>query len=434
MSRGYVMNVDNSKTGELTVNVNTTEIEELSLIAQVRGKIYYSTEILTKKGNNKIVFPTSNFPIGVSQITLFDSKDVPRSERLAFVNKDKQLAISVETDKDKYLPREKVKMTVTVKDERGIPMPANLSLSVVNDQLISFADDKSGNILSQLLLQQDIKEKVEEPAFYFNEKEPKADKALDYLLLTAGWRRFTWEKLMSDNIPAVAHLGERAIVSGTVLDASTGKVLSNAKIKINNGGEYETDENGKFIFNKLDLTTPVTLSYSASGYTPQSQYIQNYNQGMVMYLYDKNYYNHYYNNVPSSSASRGDFDEMAMPEADMVMGGAGEGVKMRGARDQEPRPMKIASMKDKGGAKRSKSVEMFAGPVAPNDDAKESKAEKKRNDNAAVNSIVSGKAEDARFRKFKIAEEEKNIQQQNIMTYYRAREFAAPAYDKNETV
>jgi len=41
-----------------------------------------------------------------------------------------------------------------------MPMPASLSLAVVNDQLLSFADDKSGNILSQLLLQQDIKDKV----------------------------------------------------------------------------------------------------------------------------------------------------------------------------------------------------------------------------------------------------------------------------------
>ena len=69
-------------------------------------------------------------------------------------------------------------------------MPANLSISVVNDQLLSFANDKSGNILSQLLLQQDIKEKIEEPAFFFDKKEEKADKALDYLLMTSGWRRF----------------------------------------------------------------------------------------------------------------------------------------------------------------------------------------------------------------------------------------------------
>ncbi|MBL0328806.1 MAG: hypothetical protein IPP64_05155 [Bacteroidetes bacterium] len=434
MERGYVMNVDNSKPGELTVNVNTSETETLSLIAQVRGKIYYSTEIVTKKGSNKIVFPTSNFPIGVSQITLFDSKDVPRAERLAFVNKDKQLTIAVETDKEKYLPREKVKMTVTVKDERGIPMPANLSMSVVNDQLISFADDKSGNILSQLLLQQDIKEKVEEPAFYFNEKEPKADKALDYLLLTAGWRRFTWEKLMNDNIPAVAYLGERAIISGTVIDASTGKVLTNAKIKINNGSEYETDENGKFIFNKVDLSSPVTLTYSASGYSPQSQYIQNYNQGIVAYLYNNNYYNQMYKTVPTSTSSRVDIDEMVAMPAEARMGGSGESVKFRGVRNLEQVEMNAPKVKEKNN-KKSKSVESFAAQVGPKDDANKPMAENKRDKNQLADIMVASKSIDARSARFAALDsEQEDQQQQNIQTYYRARQFAAPVYDKNETV
>ena len=434
MERGYVMNVDNSKPGELTVNVNTSETETLSLIAQVRGKIYYSTEIVTKKGSNKIVFPTSNFPIGVSQITLFDSKDVPRAERLAFVNKDKQLTIAVETDKEKYLPREKVKMTVTVKDERGIPMPANLSMSVVNDQLISFADDKSGNILSQLLLQQDIKEKVEEPAFYFNEKEPKADKALDYLLLTAGWRRFTWEKLMNDNIPAVAYLGERAIISGTVIDASTGKVLTNAKIKINNGSEYETDENGKFIFNKVDLSSPVTLTYSASGYSPQSQYIQNYNQGIVAYLYNNNYYNQMYKTVPTSTSSRVDIDEMVAMPAEAPMGGSGESVKFRGVRNLEQVEMNAPKVKEKNN-KKSKSVESFAAQVGPKDDANKPMAENKRDKNQLADIMVASKSIDARSARFAALDsEQEDQQQQNIQTYYRARQFAAPVYDKNETV
>ena len=81
LSRGYIMNIDNSKSGDVSVNINTTETEELSLIAQVRGKVYYSKSLNAKKGNNKIVFPTANFPTGVSQITLFDSKGIPRSER-----------------------------------------------------------------------------------------------------------------------------------------------------------------------------------------------------------------------------------------------------------------------------------------------------------------------------------------------------------------
>ena len=216
LTRGYAMNIDNSKAGEVGVTINTTEKEELAVVAQVRGKMYYSTLVNTKPGSNKFIFSTEGFPIGVSQVTLFDSKGIARAERLAFVNKNKQLNISVETEKEKYLPREKVKMTLIVKDERGLPMPANLSMAVVNDQLLSFADDKSGHILSQLLLQQDIKEKIEEPAFYFNVKEAKADKALDYLLMTAGWRRFTWEKVLEEELPVINYLGERALIGGTI--------------------------------------------------------------------------------------------------------------------------------------------------------------------------------------------------------------------------
>ncbi|MES2285760.1 MAG: MG2 domain-containing protein [Bacteroidota bacterium] len=436
LSRGYIMNVDNSKTGDISVNINTTETEELSLVAQVRGKVYYSTAVNAKKGINKIVFPTANFPTGVSQITLFDSKGIPRSERLTFVNKDKQLSISVKTDKEKYLPREKVKMTLSVKDERGIPMPANLSLSVVNDQLISFADDKSGNILSQLLLQQDIKGKLEEPAFYFNDKEPKADQALDYLLLTAGWRRFTWEKMMNDNLPQVAYQGERAIVAGTILDATTGKPIASAKIKINNQGEFQTDENGKFIFNKLDLSTPVTLAYSATGYSPQAQYVQNYNQELVMYMYDQNYYNR--SNFPSSS-SVNDIDEMEME----APAGVGREERKEMPKDKdEKRPMKIARMKaaeNKKGNAQAPAPPPVAEVLVKQDNLKNAEGAKVANEKSSHNGddIASG-AMDFRADRFKMEEPDqdlaKNVVQRNGMVYFRAREFASPDYSKQENV
>ncbi|MBK7667293.1 MAG: hypothetical protein IPJ32_08070 [Sphingobacteriaceae bacterium] len=289
LERGYVLNIDNSKLGEVAVNINTTETEKLAIVAQVRGKLYYSTLIDAKPGSNKFIFSTDEFPIGVSQITLFDSKGIARAERLAFVNKHKQLNISVDTEKEKYLPREKVKMTLTVKDERGLPMPANLSMAVVNDQLLSFADDKSGNILSQLLLQQDINKKIEEPAFYFNNKEPKADKALDYVMMTAGWRRFSWEKLMEEELPVINYLGERAIIAGTIYNGENSKPMPGVKIKIPGGVEYESDSEGKFSIKKVDLTSPVSLMFNSEGYYQQSQYMQDYNQNLVLYMYKKNY-------------------------------------------------------------------------------------------------------------------------------------------------
>src|ERR1035437_4164128 len=103
-----------------------------------------ASDVLKKvPGQNKLLIPISNFPMGVAQFTAFDSKGIARAERLTFVNKDKQLHIDVTTDKEKYLPREKVKMTVSVADDNGVPMPGNFSMSVVNDQLLSFADDRN---------------------------------------------------------------------------------------------------------------------------------------------------------------------------------------------------------------------------------------------------------------------------------------------------
>lgn len=434
LSRGYSMNVDNSLKGEVALTVSTTETEELSLVAQVRNKIYYSTTVDAKKGKNKVVFPTGNFPVGVTQITLFDSKGIARAERLAFVNKDKQLSISVQTEKEKYLPREKVKMTISVKDERGIPMPANLSMAVVNDQFLSFADDKTGNILSELLLQQDIKEKVEEPAFYFDKKQPKADAALDYLLMTAGWRHFKWEKVMDEDMPQLAYAGERAIVAGTVLDASTGKAIANAKIKIFNGVEYQSDENGKFIFNKLDLTTPVNLTYRADGYGAQTQYVQNYNQELVVYMYDNNYYNRYYGVSSRLSQNELMVEDAAVPaEASFAAG---------------VREEKFEKRKDDAPKASNKKAKAAALPnIAPLKDIAKKEEQKKPvvvKENAAEGAKMRAEAFD---RRFAMDDEEmemdkngdglflaRNQQQQLVQVYYRAKEFAAPVYDKQENV
>lgn len=428
LERGYTMNIDNSKSGEVAVNINSTEKEGLALVAQVRGKIYYSTLIDAKTGNNKISFPTTNFPIGVAQITLFDSKGIARAERLAFVNKEKQLNIFVETEKEKYLPREKVKMTLTVKDERGLPMPANLSMAVVNDQLLSFADDKSGNILSQLLLQQDIKEKIEEPAFYFNRKEPKADKALDYLMLTSGWRRFTWEKLIEEEIPAITFPGQKALIAGKIIDANTGKPIESAKIKIAQGKEYDANAEGKFSLKYLDLSQPLTINYSADGYYPQVQYMYDYHQDLTIYLY-KNTYSYY--SSPKSSRSKN------------AMGSGAANEDVMNAIPASANNMDMAFEK----------APVFKGVIADNNKAKLKRGEQpidKMNLNnkpaeakkqlvkdvlqAEVLAIeVASRAADQRFNDgMKEMDEERNMPDVAANKYYRARTYYAPIYEKQD--
>lgn len=431
LDRGYNMNIDNSKEGEVNVLINSTEKEALAVVAQVRGKVYYSTLIDALPGANKFVFPTSDFPTGVAQITLFDSEGIARAERLAFVNKNRQLNVSVETEKEKYLPREKVKMTLSVKDNKGMPVPANLSMAVVNDQFLSFADDKSGNILSQLLLQQDLNGKIEEPAFYFNNKEPKANKALDYLLMTSGWRRFTWEKLMEEELPQITYPAQKALVSGLILDAYTGKAIEDVTLKTNGGKEYKADSDGKFSVKYLDLLSPQNLICQSKGYYPQTQTIYDYNQNLIIYLYkEMNQQIGWHRSKAGSSRAAIHPDEVpaSMAREEIAM-------EMAPALDQVMNQNNLNRMAKGPGNVKQKINEQERAEPKKADIKESSKKEDQSKDVDDLKVAVAGKIADRRFRN--IANEEGGLgageqNAQNI--YYRARQFYSPKYENQETV
>ena len=90
----------------------------------------------------------------------------PLAERLVFRNRRARLNVKIEQDKKTYAPRGQVALAITTRDASGKPVPAELAVSVVDDTVISFADDKSGHLLSKLLLEPELPGKVEEPNFY----------------------------------------------------------------------------------------------------------------------------------------------------------------------------------------------------------------------------------------------------------------------------
>lgn len=492
IDRGYILNVARNDQKELGIVIRSTESEAMSLVAQVRGEVYWASEVGVTRGETKVNLPLSKFPIGVCQLTLFDSKGIARAERMAFVNRDKQMNVEIKTNKEKYLPREKVKMTVKVTDERGMPMPAQLSMAVVNDQLLSFADDKSGTILSQLLLEPDLKQKVEEPRFYFDKQEAKSMVALDHLMMTSGWRRFVWEEVLTDRLPTLVHQGERATVTGTVFDAYTYQPIPHASISAPQSQMgLLSDKTGKFTITQMDLAVDNQLIASADNYGDQPYTVANYGQHLNIYLYPNR------PNRPMGGADFGEDDfmveeaeavemdavaivaEAPQPQMERAMAAApvmrADVVQIAGARNNRGRKR----MKAKGGmgnaAKKAPAMRMGANKpmdrpkadVAPRPDAnKDFKALAKneakemvadgivpRDQNAQQEQpgqpgdnllddadddmngfmdIASGTVVDARFAQIaandKLAEEQRNQPAQ----FYRAREFSAPVYTDHE--
>ncbi|WP_375561295.1 MG2 domain-containing protein [Bernardetia sp. OM2101] len=273
-------------TSNLKFSIYSPLMEEVFLVGKLRGEIIFSKKVSVKKGSTTINIPTDEMPIGVANFTLFDSKKIERAERLVFLNTDKQLNIEVKSNKDKYQPREKVTLDIKVTDHRGIPMPANLSLSVVDDKLLSFADDKSSHILSHLLLEADLKGEVKEPRFYFDDKEEKSAQARDLLMLTHGWRKFTWEQVQKSSI-TLKYNAEKAIIAGIVNDEN-GKPAKNVKVEIQGKDiSTKTDNKGYFEFTNYKLYEPITLKVSNNSKTiSQTQYVTAYSQNYSIQLYD----------------------------------------------------------------------------------------------------------------------------------------------------
>ncbi len=427
LNRGYNLLVSSTENN-LKVKINTTEEENLSVITQIRGAIVNTATLSTKNGINELTIPTTTMPIGVAQITVFDAKGIARAERLSFVNKHKQLQISIETDKEKYLPREKVKLNIQVKDDKGLPIPGNISLAVVNDQLLSMADDKQANIVSQLLLQQEIKDKIIEPNFYFDNKEAKANKALDYLLLTSGWRKFSWEKIIAAERIQMNYLAEQTIFAGKVLDAYTAKPITSAKITISNTEQLTSDINGSFYMNNLDLTDAKNIQVKADGYYAYNTPIYNYNQEYIVYMYPTTYkqYNNSSMNATSKSVpmSAGGFAENKRAEI------ANEDLEAIADKDFAVVDLVKADARAKMPSPKKEMAKPGASEkiVAVNDKKKIDKNDKEGNVFKAAN-LEEVEIQHVGAKSKFVA----NNRSKNSQTYYRAKTFAAPVYKENET-
>ncbi|MEN0060742.1 MAG: MG2 domain-containing protein [Myxococcota bacterium] len=133
---------------------------------------------------------------GVARVTLFVG-DVPVAERLVYRNLGVELNVAVEAKPGSATPREDIALTVKTTDPQGQPIAASVGLAVVDDTLLSYADDEFPHLLAATYLTPDLPYDLEayELNRYFDPETPDRAVALDRLLGTHGWRRFEWKRL-----------------------------------------------------------------------------------------------------------------------------------------------------------------------------------------------------------------------------------------------
>lgn len=270
LSRGYTLQLSTHKKGYITLVANSTltrGLEGVVLVGQARGKIFYAQELTDRETKFAGNIPGTGLPPGVIQFTLFDEKGIPQCERLVFMQNPRfELDVAVSTDKQVYQPRSSVVLTLDTDY-----IMANMSLSVTDMELVS-NDSTTGNIFTHLLLTSDLKGHIEDPAYYFLPGTPPI--YLDLVMLTHGYRRFTWKEVDKWNNPLPEYYPERGFnISGILTDEYNqgkpvvGEVSLTVMPDLIDVQKVRTNNSGRFIFMGNDFFQESNLFLQAKKLT-----------------------------------------------------------------------------------------------------------------------------------------------------------------------
>ncbi len=251
---GFLINSIDSQDNKFKIFASN-EVKSKILIRNI-NEVFKTINLDLKSGWNDFEIDSKDFSVGIQNLSLVvDDKIV--AEKLIFTNYQNGLKIDIKTDKNNYLPREKVQVTLSTKDKKGNPIASNLSVAVVDNKLLSYINDKQHNILSWLLLGYELKGKINEPSFYFDEKIDlqKRLKSIDFLINTIGWRKYNQQSLLSLQYPKIQLKPEKSTnIEGFVSDQNSKAKSTEVMLFTDKEKVYETksDENGYFKFTKIN--------------------------------------------------------------------------------------------------------------------------------------------------------------------------------------
>ncbi len=252
---GYVMKIDNLRKDFVIVEIQESEIqtpEPLGVSISCRGKVHVFETIETNESANRILkISKKDLPSGVNQITLFNAQGEIFAERLFFINHNEQIAITANPDKSAYQPFEKINIDLQL----SAPVETSFSLSVTDAATSPFSSN--GSPLTNLLLASDLKGHIENIDYYFESDDNQHKMALDLLMMTQGWRRYSWKQMAGiEPFELKHHIEKGIVIDGQVLSLYRKKQKENIEVSMwmyseegfSQQGKCITDEEGRFNF------------------------------------------------------------------------------------------------------------------------------------------------------------------------------------------
>ena len=267
--RAYTLTVSQYNKRIFVGNLQSANTPEIPfyLLAHCRGTVLYFAAWSQK--NKYISFSEEELPSGIIQFVLFDEQMHPLSERLAFnKNYDENMGqIEFQTDKSVYTIRDKIVATLSflpsLSERDGVR--SHFSVAVTDDKDI--AVDSTTTILSTLLLSSELKGYIENPAWYLQDNIHSVT-ALDYLMMTHGWRRNNVPEVVIGNpeYPQIPFQTSQEITGQVKSMTFFGSVSESEVTILSHDGGFgitSTDEKGLFRFEDCDFPDSISFYMQA---------------------------------------------------------------------------------------------------------------------------------------------------------------------------
>lgn len=201
---------------------------------------------------------------GILHLTVFDPGNKPVAERLVFINHphlnyDSTALHSFEAD---FTPRAGNEIIFSVDSVNW----TSYAVSVTDADHDNSAAGE--NILSSLWLTSDLMNPVHEPAGYFRNPDKNKITALDAIMISEKWNRFSWNEILNNRYPAIRYSQENFLsFKGTVMKGKKLRALeevnlilsySDSSFQIMSG---KTDSAGILEFRNLGFYGDLKVNY-----------------------------------------------------------------------------------------------------------------------------------------------------------------------------
>lgn len=273
LSEGITLQVNNNSPSRLYImvdcgKVNNQKYNKLFVVAQMNGYPLYKADFNLAEGESAASFVKKDLPPGIMQITIFDSTGLPLAERLVFINNHQLIEPNIERQKFSSSHRGQNIFTFKL-DSVNNP---NIS-ALVLDYSLAPTFHQEENIASSFLLTSDIKGYINNPGYYFGDKESTTFQHLDLLLLTQGWRRFTWKQIKNEEPVVLKYPVETYLnIRGKVTKSDRSTPVTNGFVTLIIKAEDSTSilsnanltDKGEFAVDSLVFKKKATISFEGT--------------------------------------------------------------------------------------------------------------------------------------------------------------------------